>query len=89
VFVSFAVRAHGRPRRKPLADLARTAPFFLNVNRNMDPIWILLGVVGWALGLVFVLVLISGARAAHRERKRRDPFADTAVTKPKDPFDAD
>ena len=42
----------------------------------MDPIWILLGVVAWALGLVFVLVLVSGLRASHRERKRHDPFAE-------------
>ena len=54
----------------------------------MDPIWILLGVVGWALGLVFVLVMLSGLRASDRERKRRDPFSDVAVTKLKEPPNA-
>lgn len=54
----------------------------------MDPIWILLGVVAWALGLVFVLVLLSGLRVANRERKRRDPFSDVTVTKLKGPPDA-
>lgn len=53
----------------------------------------LLGVVGWALGLVFVLVLLSGIRAARRERKRRDPFShhsfsDPARTKLKEPPNA-
>ena len=59
----------------------------------MDPVWILLGVVGWALGLVFVLVLLSGVRAARRERKRHDPFshdpfADASRTRLKEPPDA-
>ena len=54
---------------------------------DMDPIWILLGVVGWALGLVFVLVLLSGLRASHRERKGRDPFSDVTATKLKQPPD--
>jgi hypothetical protein len=54
----------------------------------MDPIWILLGVVGWALGLVLVLVLVSSLRASDRERKRRDPFSDVTVTKLKEPPDA-
>jgi hypothetical protein len=53
----------------------------------MDPIWILLGVVAWALGLVFVLFLLSGLRSAHGERKRRDPFSDVTVTKLKEPPD--
>jgi len=51
----------------------------------MDPIWMLLGVVAWALGLVFVLILVSGIGAAHRERKRRDPFAEISGTKLKEP----
>jgi hypothetical protein len=51
----------------------------------MDPIWILLGVVGWALGLIFVLVLLSGFRSAHQERKRRDPFSDATATRFKEP----
>ena len=55
----------------------------------MDPLWILLGVVAWALGLVFVLVLVSGLRASHRERKRRDPFSDVTATRFKEPPDAE
>jgi hypothetical protein len=51
----------------------------------MDPIWILLGVVGWALGLIFVLLLLSGVRSARRERKRRDPFSDVTVTRFREP----
>jgi hypothetical protein len=46
-----------------------------------------MGVIGWALGLLFVLVLVSGVRAAQRERKRRDPFADIAATKLEQPTD--
>lgn len=54
----------------------------------MDPIWILLGVVAWALGLVFLLVLLSGLRASHHERKRRDPFSNVTFAKRKEPPDA-
>ena len=46
--------------------------------------WILLGLVGWTLGLVFVLLLMrmSGNqdRAARREQKRMDPFSDVTIT---------
>ena len=60
----------------------------------MDPIWILLGVVGWAFGLVFVLVLLSGISDARRERKRRDVFShgrcsDAARTRLNEPPDAE
>ena len=47
--------------------------------------WILLGVVGWVLGLLFVLVLMRMAsdqdRAARHEQKRLDPFSDVTITK--------
>ena len=47
--------------------------------------WILLGLVGWLLGLLFVLVLMRMAgdqdRVARHEQKRRDPFSDVTITK--------
>ena len=47
--------------------------------------WILLGVVGWVLGLLFVLVLMRMAgdqdRSARHEQKRLDPFSDVTITK--------
>ena len=46
--------------------------------------WIILGLIGWALGMLFVLVLfrMSGdqERAARCEEKRRDPFSDVTIT---------
>jgi hypothetical protein len=46
--------------------------------------WIVLGLVGWALGLVFVLMLVrmSGDqdRAARHEQKRLDPHSDVTIT---------
>ena len=46
--------------------------------------WIVLGLVGWALGLVFVLALVrmSGDqdRAARHEQKRLDPYSDVTIT---------
>jgi hypothetical protein len=76
------VRLHaaGQPR----ARWSRTTAEAL----DMDPIWILLAVVAWALGLVFVLVLLSGLRASNRERQRRDPFSDVTVARLKEPPDA-
>ncbi len=47
--------------------------------------WILLGIAGWALGLLFVLVLIRMAgdqdRAARRQQKRLDPYSDVTITR--------
>ena len=47
--------------------------------------WILLAVVGWLLGLLFVLVLMRMAgdqdRAARHEQKRLDPFSEVTITK--------
>jgi hypothetical protein len=50
---------------------------------------ILLGLFGWGLGLLFVLVLIRMAggqdRAVRREHKRVDPLADVTITQIDDP----
>ena len=46
--------------------------------------WIVLGLVGWALGLVIVLTLFRMAgdqdRAARHEQKRLDPYSDVTIT---------
>lgn len=46
--------------------------------------WIVLGLLGWALGLMFVLVLVKMSgdqdRAARHEQKRRDPYSDVTIT---------
>ena len=46
--------------------------------------WLLLGVVGWLLGLLVVLVLVRMAgdqdRAARHEQKRLDPYSDVTIT---------
>jgi hypothetical protein len=51
----------------------------------MSVSWILLGLVGWALGLVMVLALfrMSGDqdRAARHEQKRLDPYSDVTITR--------
>lgn len=51
----------------------------------MSVSWILLGLVGWALGLLFVLVLMRMAsdqdRAARHEQKRLDPFSEVTITR--------
>jgi hypothetical protein len=51
---------------------------------NMDISWILLGVVGWGLGLWFVLALMRMAgnqdRAARHEQKRIDPLSEVTIT---------
>jgi hypothetical protein len=47
--------------------------------------WLLLGVVGWALGLLFALALVKMSddqdRAARHEEKRLDPYSDVTITK--------
>lgn len=47
--------------------------------------WILLGLVCWALGFMFVLVLMRMAgdqdRTARHEEKRMDPYSDVAITR--------
>jgi hypothetical protein len=51
----------------------------------MDLTWILLGLVGWGLGLLFVLALMRMAgdqdRAARHEQKRIDPLSDVTITR--------
>jgi hypothetical protein len=50
----------------------------------MNVSWILLGLVGWALGLLFVLTLMrmSGDqdRIARQEQKRLVPNSDVTIT---------
>jgi hypothetical protein len=50
----------------------------------MDLGWIMLGLVGWAIGLAFVLVLMRMSsdqdRAARHEQKRLDPYSDVTIT---------
>ncbi len=50
----------------------------------MNLSWIVLGLVGWTLGLLFVLALMrmSGDqdRAARHEQKHLDPFSDVTIT---------
>jgi hypothetical protein len=57
----------------------------LAARANMQLSWIVLGVVGWVLGLIVVLVLMRIAgdqdRAARREEKRMDPFSDVTITR--------
>ena len=47
--------------------------------------WILLGFVGWVLGLLFVLVLMRMAsdqdREARHTQKRLDPLSDVTITR--------
>jgi len=51
----------------------------------MDLSWIMMGLVGWALGLLFVLALMrmSGDedRAARHQQKRMDPYSDVTITR--------
>ena len=50
----------------------------------MDLSWILLGLIGWALGLLLLLILMRMAkaqdRAARHAQKRLDPFSDVSIT---------
>ncbi len=46
--------------------------------------WILLGCVGWTLGLLFLMLLMRMAsyqdRAARHEQKRLAPYSDVTIT---------
>jgi hypothetical protein len=46
--------------------------------------WILLGCIGWTLGLLFLMVLMRMAsdqdRAARHEQKRLTPYSDVTIT---------
>ena len=50
----------------------------------MDLSWILLGLIGWALGLLLLLILMRMAkaqdRAARHAQKRLDPFTEVTIT---------
>lgn len=52
---------------------------------HMDFTWIVLGLVGWGLGLFFLLALMRMAgkqdRAARHEQKRMAPNSDVTITK--------
>ena len=47
--------------------------------------WILLGIVGWVICLLFVLILLRMAgdvdRAARHAQKSIDPYADVTITR--------
>ena len=47
--------------------------------------WIILGLVGWALGFLFVMVLMRMSadedRAARHQQKRIDPHSDVTITR--------
>ena len=47
--------------------------------------WILLGLVAWVLGMLFVMVLMRIAgdsdRAARHTQKKVDPYADVTITR--------
>ena len=55
----------------------------------MDFTWILLALAGWAVVLVFVLLLMRMAgqqdRAARHEQKRLDPRCDVTITQISEP----
>ncbi len=50
----------------------------------MDGSWILLVLVAWALGVLFVMILLRMAgdqdRAARRAEKELDPYSDITIT---------
>jgi hypothetical protein len=54
-------------------------------SETMNPSWIVLGIVGWGLGIVFVLTLFRMSsdqdRAARHEQKRLDPYSDVTITR--------
>jgi hypothetical protein len=51
---------------------------------NMTLNWIMLGLVGWGLGLLFTLALFRMAgdqdRDARHQQKRLDPYSDVTIT---------
>jgi hypothetical protein len=55
----------------------------------MEFTWILLGLVGWALALLFVLILMWMAggqdRSARHEQKNVYPHSDVTITKVDEP----
>ena len=61
--------------------------------QRMDSYWIPLGLLGWGLGFLFVMVLMRTAgkqdRAARHEEKRMDPVSDVTITKVDNPSESD
>jgi len=57
----------------------------------MDLSWILLGLIGWAIGLLLLLILMRMARAqdraARHAQKRLDPFTEATITELGEPRD--
>ena len=91
-----AVRAHRNAHRANRCDAAvqhKTVRAFQNLQEgsgsrragSLSLTWVVLGVVGWLLGLLFVLVLMRMAgdedRAARHEQKRIDPYSDVTITR--------
>ena len=66
-----------------------SAPCGRQKSRHMETTWILLGLVGWALALVFVLMLMWMARtqdrAARHQQKSIYPLSDVTITKIDEP----
>ena len=56
---------------------------------RMDSTWIIVGLAGWALALVFVLLLMRMSaqqdRAARHSEKKLDPFSDVTITQVQSP----
>lgn len=75
---SFAVRPLGfcAAHAVPEPDRSRTALLF-----RMDHSWILLGLIGWALGLVVVLILLRIARNRERAARQEQERIDRGATK--------
>ena len=74
-------------------NIVRGSWLFLSQRRNARGIragrrimlsWIILGLVGWALGFLFVMVLMRISadedRAARHQQKRLDPYSDVSIT---------
>ena len=79
----------GRPshlacwRVRTILIFERLLPQWIEPKMSLG--WVLLGLVGWAFGLVVVLALfrMSGDqdRAARHEQKRLDPYSDVTITR--------
>ena len=65
----------------------QNAPLFMAMLRGvpMGFDWIVLGLVAWALGLLFVLILLRMAgdqdRAARHAQRSIDPHSDVTITR--------
>ena len=83
------MRLFAVPCAHPVWGCAQSAGQFTARDRifsfPMDFTWIVVGLAGWALALVFVLLLMRMAghqdRAARHGEKRLHPFSDVTITK--------